>query len=635
MWWKAGNLNPEMPVPAVTPAQHAPRRARYLIPAQTPRRAELVAALGVAAVLIHVVFAQLTLVLLIAFHATSRLTRWRPQWLLVPAGTGLVWVLAIGPAAVAARLAAGPRQVLAYLAGTVRHPGRMLHPPGAFAGLTHWLPGQLPLGLVLAAVEAAVLWWLDWLHAAERLSGEPRPGLLAAVRRRWTAASIRSGSVVTRDGGCVGIDAATGRPAAISWQEAEGGVLCAGLASTEPDGAGLAESCFMLAHAGIRRRKPVIVIDLTGSRWLAESLTAGCAAAGSRLRSFSAAGPGCYEPVRGGDPAQAASLVTGMIDWTGSTDQRRSTCTAYLTDAFAVLAAAPADLLMPVLDDLTGLLNPAGLRARLSRVPAYHPQLAALEERVSVSVRQADADPAALSAPAIQLATLRASALGQWLAPGPPARAVPAGPGDPPGRAGVPPRISLGQVVRDRAAVAFSLDRAVHDRSACMIASLAACDLIAVCAELGRIGVPGDALAWVHGCEAVDHRVLSELITAGAGAGLAVLLSTGSAAAAERLAGIANVVLARGRVTPAVAARFADLAGPAVPATGPGPAGIPGGGNGMTPDYPLNLEDSPLVGAAALRSPSSEEFALLVKGPRPRVLPSCRSVRGAGPDLRR
>jgi hypothetical protein len=55
----------------------------------------------------------------------------------------------------------------------------------------------------------------------------------------------------------------------------------------------------------------------------------------------------------------------------------------------------------------------------------------------------------------------------------------------------------------------------------------------------------------------------------------------------------------------------------------------------MTPDYPLDLEDSRLVGAAALGSTSSEEFALLVKGPRPRVRPSCRSVRGTGPDLRR
>jgi len=618
-----------MPASAPTSPQRARPRARYLIPLQAPRRAELVATLATAAVLLHVVLAQLTLLMLIAFHAISRLSRWRPQWLLVPAGAGLVWALAIGPGAAAAHLAAGPRKVLAYFAGVGGHPGRILHPAGAFAGLTHWLPGQLPLALVLAAIEAAGLWWLDWLHADPRMTGEPRAGLLVAVRRRWSAALIRSGGVVTREGGCVGVDAATGRPAAISWQEAEGGVLCtwpggpgatgrgAG-ADGEPDGTGLAETCFLLALAGIRRRKPVIVIDLTGSGWLTDSLVTACAAAGAPLRCFGAAGPGYYEPVRGGDPAEAAALVTGMINWTGTADQHRRTCAAYLTDAFAVLAAAPADPRLPVLDDLTGLLNPAALRARLSRVPAHHPRRAVLTDRAGVSVQQAAADPAALSAAADQLPRLRASALGHWLAPA--------------GSAAGSARISLGQAVRDRAATAFSLDRAVHGRSACMIAHLAAHDLMAVCAELGRMGVPGDALAWIHGCEAVDHRVLTDLIAAGAGAGIGVLLSTTSAAAAERLAGKVNVVLARGPADPAVAARFADLAWPS---TGGRPAGTAGGAAGPAPDYPLNLDDSRPAVAAALCTASGSEFALLVNGPRRRVLPLCRSVRGAATGGRR
>jgi hypothetical protein len=632
----------------MTSVQRVPRRARYLIPVQTPRRTELVAALCAAAVLAHAVFAQLTLLLVIVFYATTRLTRWRPQWLLVPAAAGLVWALAIGPAAAAARLTAGPRHVLNYFGGSASHPGRILHPAGAFSGLTHWLPGQFPLALMLAAAEAAGLWWLDWLHAADWASGQPRPGLLVAVRRRWTAGLIRSGGVVTADGGCVGVDIATGRPATISWREAEGGVICAGPAGSldaaaaagaagrrggrpgggpgSRPGSGLAEMCFLLAHAGIRRRKPVIVIDLTGSGWLAESLTVGCDAAGAPLRWFGADGPGCYEPVRGGDPVQAAALVTGMIDWSGTPDQHRRTCAAYLNDAFAVMAAAPADPGLPVLDDLATLLSPEALRARLGRVPAYHPRRTALADRVVVSVQQAVADPAALSVPGTALAMLRASALGHWLAPG-------------------PARISLGQAVRDRAVVTFSLDRAVHDRPASMIASLAAADLVAVCAELGRIGVPGDALAWIHGCEAVDHRTLSDLVAAGPGAGLAVLLSTASAAAAERLAGTVNVVLARGPADPAVAARFAGLASSAGsrtgladsagPSAGPTRGGSSGAANGLAPDYPFSLEGNHRVGADFLRNASSAEFALLVKGPRPRVMPLCRSVPGAGPGRRR
>jgi hypothetical protein len=655
-----------MPVPTLTTTQRARRRSRYLIPIQTPRRDELVAALATAAVLVHVLFAQLTLVLVIAFHATSRVSRWRPQWLAAPAAAGLVWALAIGPAAAAARLVAGPRRVLAYFAGTGQHPGRILHPAGAFAGLTHWLPGQFPLALVLAAAEAGGLWWLAWLHSDERMAGQTRPGLIVALRRRWTAASIRSGGVVTRDGGCVGIDAATGRPAAISWQEAEGGVLCTGpagltgsaglaggpgagsragpdtwpgsSAAAEPGGTGIAETCFMLAHAAIRRRKPVIVIDLTGSGWLAQSLAGAGTAAGAPLRHFGAAGPGCYEPVRGGDPAQAASLVTGMIDWTGTADQHRRTCAAYLTDAFAVLAAAPADRRVPALDDLTSLLNPAALRARLDRVPSYHPRKSALADRVAVSVRQAAADPAALSAAADQLRGVRASVLGHWLGPEPPWRAaaaspvVPAGLSSPASLAAGSARISLGQAVRDRAVVAFSLDLAVHGQSACMIASLAACDLMAVCAELDRIGVSGDAVAWIHGCEAMDDRVLTELVSCGAAAGLAVLLSTASAAAAERLAEAVNVVLARGPAGPALTARFAELAWPA---TGPGPAGGSGGGPGLAPDHPLDPAHGSQVGAQSLPTAGSGQFALLVKGPRRRVLPLCRSVRAAGTGGRR
>jgi hypothetical protein len=145
------------------------------------------------------------------------------------------------------------------------------------------------------------------------------------------------------------------------------------------------ETCFMLAHAGIRRRKPVILIDLTGSGWLADPLAAACAAAAGPLRHFSAAGPGYYEPFRGGDPAQAASLVAGMIDWTGTPDQYRRTCTTYLTDAFAVLAAAPADPRLPVL-----MTWPLPRRAAGQAGPraCHRPRRAALADRGVRSARR-------------------------------------------------------------------------------------------------------------------------------------------------------------------------------------------------------------------------------------------------------
>src|SRR5260370_41285136 len=98
-----------MPADTVTAADRLPRPGRYLIPGDTPRRGELIAVCALLAVLAHLLFAQLTLILAIVFILTTRLTRWRPQWLAVPAGAGIVWALAAGRAPAPARLAPRPR----------------------------------------------------------------------------------------------------------------------------------------------------------------------------------------------------------------------------------------------------------------------------------------------------------------------------------------------------------------------------------------------------------------------------------------------------------------------------------------------------------------------------------------------
>lgn len=609
--------------PAATPAQAAPRWSRFLQPDQHPRHSELVAAAATVAVLAHLLLAQLTLLLAAVFALTSRMSQWRVSWLTGPAGAGLIWTLAIGPGAAASGLAAGPWQILRYFAGATGSPGRILHPQRAFAGIGHWLPRQLPLALLLASAEAGLAWWLSRRRAAERV--QARPGLIVAVRRRWSAALIRSGGVVTRDGGCLGVDAVTGKPATLSWLEAEGGVLCRTAAgSLRPAGPDepLARACFQLAHAGLRRRKPVIVVDLTGSPWLPSWLQAACAGAGAPLRSFGPAGPGYYEPVRGGDPAQAAALVMTMIDWAGIPDQHRRTCAAYLADAFAVLAAGPAGPRVPVLADLAGLLTPGALRERLAAVPAHHPRRAALADRASAAASQAEADPAALAEAAAQLSALCSSGPGRWLSPG-------------------PARISLGQAVRDRAVVAFWLDHAADGRTARMIASLVAADLMAVGAELGRIQVAGDALVWIHGCEVLDERLLTELVARGAAAGIAVQLSTASPGGADRLAEAVNVLAVPGQGDQALAARFAAIAGRG--ADGSAAAGAAGAGGpgttGATPDRMAGAGPAGFPGAGAAGGaargpdwlPVKGGFTLLVKGPKPRLLAQCRAVPGGPP----
>jgi hypothetical protein len=239
-----------------------------------------------------------------------------------------------------------------------------------------------------------------------------------------------------------------------------------------------------------------------------------------------------------------------------------------------------------VLDDLARLMTPDGLRERVARIPLYHPRRQVLTDRAAVSASLLQADPATLTAPATQLPRLRGSQPGRFLEPGPP-EAV---------------RISLGRTVRERGVTVLSLDRRDHRQDARMIAGLAVADLTAVCGELQGMSVPADTLAWINGCELLEQRVLAELIAQGRGAGVGVVLSTASAAAADRLAGDVNVLVARAPVDAALVGTFTR--------SRPGNAG------------PSADQDA----AAPAATPGRNAFALLANRPQVRVLPWCRPV---------
>src|SRR6266702_131266 len=291
-----------MPSAVPTAAGRPPRRARYLVPPGTPRRGEVLAAVAVAAVVAGVLFAPVTLVLAAAFDAVSKVSRWRPLWLSVPAAGGILWALAIGPRAAAAGLRRGP----AAMAGALSTgPAALTRLPGL---VVRGLPGQLPRALILSAGVAALAWWLRWLHTDEWDVPEPRPGLLGAWHQRRAVASLRAGHVLTRDGACLGVDAAPGRAAVLPWRDAGGGVLVTGAAGPAVLGSGLRLAC-----AAIRRRKPVIVVDLTGDRELPGALAGICAAARAPLHVFGGPGGPRYEPRVRPDAEQQAALAA--VPW--------------------------------------------------------------------------------------------------------------------------------------------------------------------------------------------------------------------------------------------------------------------------------------------------------------------------------
>ena len=432
-----------------------PGRARHPIPAGPPQRGRAMAACAVLILLAHLLFAQLTLGLAVAFTVTGRVSRWRPWWLIAPAAAGLVWALAIGPGRAGAGFAAGPAHVLGYLGrgDLLKGLGR---PPGPFAGAGGWLPRQLPIALIAGAAEAALIGWLDWLRAGKPTVPPRRPGLVAAVRTRLAASVIRAGGVVTREGCALGVAPATGAVVELRWPEMAGGVLVAGSAGQQVTVAGL-----QVAHAALRRRKPLIVIDVSADAAIARALTAACAATGTPLRH-----------------------------------------------------------------------------------------------------QRAGAD--------------------------------------------------LGPVITERSAALVRVGSVADaDRTTAEIAVLAA--------RLARIGVDGDGLVWITGCQWLSAQAVAALIREGRAAGLAVLIGAGSAAVIADLAGLAGALLIHRIADPSLAGSLAGAACLAAGASGTAP-----GASGTAPGS--GAAPRPAISAGALQSLRQGEFVLAVNGPRRRLVELGRLV---------
>jgi hypothetical protein len=542
----------------------------------------------VAVVLVHLLFAQLTIVIATVLYLITRVTRWRLSWLTVPAAAGLAWTAAVGPRAAAAGFTAGPAQIVDYLTASGHQADHLLHFTDAFSGLGNWLPRQLPLALLAGTAEAALAGWLTWLHTDESDLPPARPGLIVAARRAATVRAIRAGGVVTRDGGCLGVAAGSGARITVSWAEVADGVSVCG--SSGPD---VLTTGFQLVHAAVRRRKPVLAVDHTADPELTGKLAAVCAAAGAPLLVFGedgAAGAGtraaCYEPFRHGAPGRRAALITAMLSWDGPGRQHRRSCVSYLEDVFELLDAAPGDARVPVLDDVIHLLNPVAMRARMEYVPAAYPRREVLAERVRVSTSLVTAEPATIAEMGRQLRDVRASPFGRWLRPSPDGRAA---------------DIDLSRDVAERAVVLFRLGGPRPAETCAMLSRLVCQDLLAAGTALNGIGVDGDGIIWLAECGALPRPPVSEMIARGRDTGLPVLAATTSAQVAADLADMVNVVVAHRTQDATLAARLASIAPDLAEERDPAAAGTLGSGS------PAALRDG--------------EFLLAVKNP-PRLVPA-------------
>jgi len=235
-------------------AERKPHRSRIDPPdllTGSFRRGELAAGLAAVAVVAQCALAPVMLLVAALLVLAGRISRWQLAWLLLPALGSACWLAAAGLPSTAHALTAGAGQLTAADLTVALHPGRLLHPGAAFAGSGRWLPEELPLLLLAGTAEAAIVLWPQ--HRSRR------PGLVAALRRHAAAAALAAGHTVTANGFAIGMSG-SGRLSAVSWAQAERGVLLTGAGPAEPDQIGLAIAC-----AAVRRRKTVLVLDLSAA----------------------------------------------------------------------------------------------------------------------------------------------------------------------------------------------------------------------------------------------------------------------------------------------------------------------------------------------------------------------------------
>jgi hypothetical protein len=280
------------------------------------------------------------------------------------------------------------------------------------------------------------------------------------------------------------------------------------------------------------------------------------------------------------DGAVVAS-ADGSADGSADASAGRSAegAPAYLRAVCELIEAVPADPRTAVLDDVAHLLNPQALQARFALVPRADGRRDRLASLAAACARTAQEDPSALLSVARQLAAVRRSAAGRWLCPG-------------------IDGIDLARVIRERSAALFRVDDPA-------VARLICADIAAVGEDLRGIGVDGDGLCWLCGCDSLARETVARLVASGATAGLPVLLTSASPAAAD-LATTMNAVIVH---------RLTDEAAAASLATRTGARLVPDAATAGQQFVP-----QPAVPARALLSLAPATFVLAVNAPRNRLV---------------
>ena len=179
-------------------------------------------------------------------------------------------------------------------------------------------------------------------------------------------------------------------------------------------------------------------------------------------------------------------------------------------------------------------------------------------------------------------------------------------------------RVSLAEVVRQRAVALFALAGTGPKDVAEAIAGLVAADAAALYGSLYRGGIAPDGLCWFTECDGVDPVALAGLVAAGSPAGLAPVLATTVPRAAGGLAGRVNAVVVHRLTDRGLAGELATLTGTTIVplSRAPASAGAEYGNHTQSrteasPAVPLGTIPVPLVPAESLCALGSGDFVLV------------------------
>jgi hypothetical protein len=170
----------------------------------------------------------------------------------------IIRLFASGLLPAVAAFTAGSQHLAGFVLAAAIRPRMLAHPGAVVAKAAEWSTTGLLVAIVAACAEAWLVLWLGWWRPGARSQSRWvwRPGLVAAVRRRMSAAALRAGRTGTHDGCAIGVATETGKLASFTWADAMRGVLLTG---ADRDVSGLAITC-----AALRRRKTVVVVGCAG-----------------------------------------------------------------------------------------------------------------------------------------------------------------------------------------------------------------------------------------------------------------------------------------------------------------------------------------------------------------------------------